>query len=33
LDVQSIYEKIYGIDLKKEPNLSFDNYKSKTLRK
>ena len=23
LDVQSIYEKIYGIDLDKEPNLSF----------
>ena len=25
LDVQSIYEQIYGIDLVKEPNLSFDN--------
>ena len=24
LDVQSIYEEIYGIDLEKEPNLSFD---------
>ena len=23
LDVQSIYEEIYGIDLNKEPNLSF----------
>ena len=26
LDVQSIYEQIYHIDLKKNPNLSFDNY-------
>ena len=25
LDVQSIYEEVYGIDLEKEPNLSFDN--------
>ena len=24
LDVQGIYEKVYGIDLKKEPNLSFN---------
>ena len=27
LDVQSIYINIYGIDLEKEPNLSFENYK------
>ena len=26
LDVQSIYINVYGIDLEKEPNLSFDNY-------
>ena len=25
LDVQSIYEQIYGFDLEKNPNLSFDN--------
>ena len=25
LDVQNIYEKIYNIDLQKEPNLSFEN--------
>ena len=25
LDVQSIYKEIYGIDLRKTPNLSFDN--------
>ena len=31
LDVQSIYKEIYGIDLKKEPNLSFD--KSLTRKK
>ena len=28
LDVQSIYKEVYGIDLNKEPNLSFDNYKT-----
>lgn len=28
LDVQSIYKDIYGIDLVKEPNLSFDNNSS-----
>ena len=27
LDVQSIYEEIYGIDLDKEPNLSFEENK------
>ena len=27
LDVQNIYDKVYGIDLVKEPNLSFDNNK------
>lgn len=27
LDVQSIYIEIYGIDVDKEPNLSFQNYK------
>jgi len=27
LDVQSIYEEVYGIDLEKEPNLSFENNK------
>lgn len=27
LDVQSIYIEIYGIDIEKEPNLSFDNFK------
>ena len=24
LDVQSVYEQVYGIDLEKNPNLSFD---------
>lgn len=27
LDVQSIYRDVYGIDLNKIPNLSFENYK------
>ena len=27
LDVQSIYEEIYGIDLNNEPNLSFEESK------
>ena len=27
LDAQSIYEEIYGIDLDKEPNLSFEENK------
>ena len=32
LDVQSIYKEIYGIDLTKEPNLSFED-KSNTLKR
>ncbi len=34
LDVQSIYIEIYGIDIEKEPNLSFDQeHNSKTLKR
>lgn len=33
LDVQSIYKEVYGIDLNKEPNLSFENYTTNKKKK